>query len=162
MIVVFYYSLIKSTNNKMGNQQSARERISSFSDFFKEAKLDENNFIVPADGTWREKADMQMRRLKVAQMVLNGDKTTNKADTNQRKYTPWFWVKPDTDALAGFRLAYIGYGDERDNTDLGARPELVDWQDAVFLGEKFTEECQLLAQYQAMAEQELMSELRGE
>ena len=63
MIVVFYYSLIKSTNNKMGNQQSARERISSFSDFFKEAKLDENNFIVPADGTWREKADMQMRRL---------------------------------------------------------------------------------------------------
>lgn len=140
--------------------QTLRERIITFSDFFKEAGLNEQNFMVPEGGTWAEKATMQHTRMKVAELVLNEDKTVNKADTSTWRYTPYFRIIADTSALAGFRLSYRAYDFDYVYSSLGARPELFTSDDAVFLGRKFLKECELLMQYQAMAETELLNTLK--
>jgi len=144
----------------MEQNQNVRERIGVFSDFFKEAGLNEQSFMVPETGTWAQKAAAQLTRLKVAELVLNRDKTANKADTGQWKYTPYFRIIKDERALAGFRLSCFGYDYDRDVTVLGARPELLTSSDAIYLGREHLAECELLMQYQAMADAELMEKLR--
>jgi hypothetical protein len=134
--------------------ENIREQINQYSDFFKIAGVDEKDYTVPENGTWSEKAALQLKRLKVSQKVLNQGKKVVRADTSQRKYFPWFWVKPDAVALAGFRLSCNVCGYAYGHATLGARPEYLNSDDAVFMGTTFTSEFELLAQYQAMADEE--------
>ncbi len=134
--------------------QELRDSITSFSDFFKLAGKNEQDYTVPENGTWAEKAAMQLKRLKVSEKVLNKGVKVRRADTTQWKHWPWFSIIEDTNALAGFRLAYFGYVYEFDFTNLGARPEYLDQDDATWMGETFTAEFEKLAQYQAMADEE--------
>lgn len=131
-----------------------RDQIKQYSDFFKIAGLNEQDYTVPEKATWAEKAAMQLKRLKVSAKVLNNGEKVVRANTSQWKHWPWFRIIEDAGALAGSRLSFLVCDSDCAASDLGARPEYLDEDDAVFMGETFTSEFELLLQYQAMADEE--------
>ncbi len=58
------------------------------------------------------------------------------------------------------RLSYRDCAYDDDYSDLGARPEFFESADAIFVGTEFLKECELLMQYQVMAEKELLDTLK--
>jgi len=138
----------------MEQEQNLRDTITSYSDFFQLAGKNEADYTVPENASWAQKAAMQLKRLKVSQHVLNKGVKVVRANTSQWKHWPYFRIIEDAGALAGFRLSYRDFVYDRDGTDLGARPEYLNEDDATWMGETFTSEFELLEQYQAMADEE--------
>lgn len=138
----------------MKKSQNLRDQISNYSDFFKLAGVDEKDYTVSESSTWAEKAAMQLKRLKVSQKVLNKGVKVIRANIKQWKHWPFFNIIPTAGALAGFRLSCLGCDCDRGYSALGARPEYLDENDAVWMGQTFLAEFELLVQYQAMADEE--------
>ncbi len=138
----------------MEKNQNLRDQINSYSDFFKIAGVDEKDYTVQEDSTWAEKAATQLKRLKVSQKVLNKGVKVVRANIKQWKHWPYFHIIPTAGALAGLRLSYSDFGIAFAYSTLGARPEYLDENDAIWMGKTFLTEFELLVQYQAMADEE--------
>lgn len=116
----------------------------------------ESEYAVPKDGTNRQKADAYRKRLMLVALAYNGTDKIDTADTRQWKYYPWFWVKPDVNALAGFRLSFADCDFDCGLSSLGARPKFVRSADATQAGKDYERE------YEAWEQHETLAQLEGD
>ncbi len=89
----------------------------------------ENDYDVSKGDTAAMKAFICLNRLKLICKLYNGDKKPNLADTSQYKYYPWAWIEEkaeDDSRPFGFRLSYLAFVYDGSNSNLGARPYLLE------------------------------------
>ncbi len=127
------------------------EEVRGIEDVFRLLKVDPAQYAVEDNWSNKQKADMYLERLMLAEDLFNGDVLIDMADTSQNKYRPWFEIIKDANDLAGFRLAYDGYVCGHAYTPLGARPEFIKSGHAVHVGKVLLLEYEKLAQYQQLA-----------
>ena len=71
--------------------------------------------------------------------VNNGEWKPDIADTTQRKYFPYFLIRPDENCASGFGLSFYDYGCDYSGTSLGVRLACKDAGLAIFMGENCTD-----------------------
>ncbi len=86
-----------------------------------------------------EPDEVAYRQAKLISKTLNGETIMDMADTDQKKYFPWFWVNLDPEKPAGFGLSYFVYDCSRTGAGIGARLALKDPKTARHAGEHFPE-----------------------
>ena len=116
-----------------------RERINSFAAVCEEAGVDEADYEFPSDGSAWEMLGVTTKRNMLIARVFNAGR---KLKPGQRMYYPYFNMIVDEKAPRGFRLSFFGYYCVDDYANLGARPLYVESDDAVFVGNEFTNEAE--------------------
>jgi len=132
-------------------------KIKTFSDVCKAQGKDVNDYKTSKRKKAWLNAAICLRKLKLICQPFNGKGKPNIADTEQRKYYPWAWIKeqgPGNSRPFGFRLAYCDYDYDHSHSYLGARPYLLDskWVQHVF--ENFREEFEEWLYWENMTFQE--------
>lgn len=124
------------------------DRIKTVKDACIELGEDYSNYEVPESGTAAEMAAIYEKRLFLLERVFNEGVCPDLADTDQYKYMPYFQIIPDKKAAGGFRLSSYGYGYVSTHSDLGARPEFLRRDDAIYVGQQFVKEYEAWTYYQ--------------
>ena len=114
----------------------------------------EADYAPPVNGTNEEMLIAYFRRANLIAKAFNGTAKIKRADTNQKKWSIWTWVKPDEEATAGFRLSFYDCGFDHSTALIGARPEFIDPAHGEEAFERFTEEFEKLMQYKDLVDQE--------
>jgi len=111
----------------------------------------EADYAPPANGSNEEMLIAYFRRTNLIAKAFNGAQKIKRADTNQKKWSIWTWVKPNIEAPAGFRLSF-SY--DASDAFIGARPEFIDPAHGEEAFERFQEEFEKLMQYKDLVDQE--------
>jgi len=122
------------------------ERVKTFADVCREAGVNEKDYTIPVKGTYKQKADKCLERLMLFEPVFNGGKVIIIADTDQRKWEPYFTVIPDKKLPAGFGLSFVVCICVDSFAFLGVRPQYISQEIAAYVGKTF------LAEYTAFAQ----------
>ena len=114
----------------------------------------EADYAPPANGSNEEMLIAYFRRTNLIAKAFNGAQKIKRADTNQKKWSIWTWVKPNIEAPAGFRLSFGGCLYAYSSAGIGARPEFIEPAHGEEAFERFQEEFEKLMQYKDLVDQE--------
>ena len=126
----------------------------SFTAICAETKKNEADYALPTNGTNEEMLIAYFRRTNLIAKAFNGAEKVRRADTRQKKWTIWAWVKPDVKATAGFALSFCGCTYVHAYATLCARPEFLNPDHGEIAFERFPEEFEGLMQYKDLVDQE--------
>ena len=106
----------------------------SFTAICAETKKNEADYALPTNGTNEEMLIAYFRRTNLIAKAFNGAEKVRRADTRQKKWTIWAWVKPDVKATAGFALSFDVCRYDCALATLGARHACINEEVAHFMG----------------------------
>jgi len=114
---------------------------------------DESSYVIPDNGTAKQKADAYWNRLMLAERVFNEGWVSNIADIKQEKWSVWANIIPDASRPFGFRLAFDDCVYDLSASDLGARPEFKNKAIARYVFETFTSDYEGFLYYTNLSKQ---------
>jgi len=114
----------------------------------------EADYAPPVNGTNEEMLIAYFRRTNLIAKAYNGAEKIKRADTNQKKWTIWAWIKPNASGPGGFRLSFGDCRCADAAAVLGARPEFINPEHGEVAFERFPEEFAKLMQYKDLVDQE--------
>ena len=129
--------------------------ISTFEQVCAALKVSARSYAIPAKGSYQQKADAAMRRLKLIAKCFNDGWVADMADTNQYKYWAWFDIIKDASKLAGFGFSNANYYCVFTYAYVGSRPNFKSSEICIYVGKAFVSEFERFAQFQQLADNEI-------
>jgi len=78
-----------------------------------------------------------MYKLTIITEAINEGKKANWNDSNEYKYSPYFWIKADAKRPSGFGFSSSTYGGWDSNTSIGSRLSFRKKEDCLYAIKKF-------------------------
>ena len=129
--------------------KNLRERIGGFADVCRIAGKNEADYVITDSMDDDTKLLIVIKMCKLIQRVFNKGEKIVWANTSQKKWTCFHKIIQDASRPRGFRLVCNDYAYVNDCTFSGARPVLLNREDAIFVYTKFTELFELLIELSA-------------
>jgi len=122
--------------------------IALFSEVCEAMGKNESDYVITDDMPLKQQLDIQGEKLDLIARFFNQGKKPDLADTNQRKYRPWFNIIPDKTKRSGFGLSFNDYVYSLTCTALGVRLAFLDQEACVYAAKTFLPDYELYMQIQ--------------